>query len=66
MSFALNVVTLPLNSGQGAWNGRKANGNGVANAYEELSGGDYNPPVPPHASSDDSSLYSKPPNGGKS
>ncbi len=48
------------------------NGNGVPHTYEELAnggGGTYygddhsHPPIPPHAHSDDSSLYSKPPGG---
>jgi hypothetical protein len=59
--------------GHPTWNprGRNTAATGVPHTYEELStnGGcgtcyDDNPPVPPHAHSDDSSLYSKPPNGG--
>ncbi|XP_035704480.1 Down syndrome cell adhesion molecule-like protein Dscam2 isoform X15 [Folsomia candida] len=52
------------------WNGRRpAAATGVPHTYEELANGgggiyyDDHPPVPPHAHSDDSSLYSKPPNG---
>jgi len=67
-SFAFNVSIMTTHAGNGTWHPRRA-ATGAPHTYEELSengGGNYyecKPPVPPHAASDDSSLYSKPPGG---
>ena len=57
-------------SGQATWNPRRVAATaGVPHTYEELANAngtfyESQPPIPPHAQTDDNTVYTRPPNGG--